>query len=297
MQSALLGGMEDGVHARGEFLDAETGSEDEHEHDQEDVAAGIGVVFVPAHGVFVIDGNERVDLVDVLDVGLVLVFVVVFGHTRGEVVLFSDDGGLDHALQVLGVGVDLGHESLCPKIILIFLSILVQLPSITIRIGILLKEFLHFLLYLGVKHLVIVGSQAVILGLPRLGVIIIGLQSRQHVLGQVGCGIMLGLGVGQQGVQEKQDDEQAEDEFVADEFFAFVCKHGFAPSPLLAILSDLFPRAVGLDKPHGTVVEIHHHQIIPHGRVSVKILIVIVLPLLIVLDSQPNALAIHTQEA
>ena len=225
MQSAFLGGMEDGVHARGKLLDAQPGGQHQHEHDQKDVAAGISVVFVPAHSVLVVDRNEGIDLVDALNVGLVLVFVVVFGHTRGEVVFFGDDGGLDHALQVFGVGVDLGHESLCPKIILIFLSILVQLPSIAIRIGILLKEFLHFLLYLGVKHLVIVGSQAVILGLPRLGVIIIGLQSSQHVLGQVGCGIMLGLGVGQKCVQQEQKDEQAEDEFVADEFFTLVSNH------------------------------------------------------------------------
>ena len=85
--------------------------------------------------------------------------------------------------------------------------------------------FLHFLLYLGVKDLVIVGLQACILNIPRLGVIIIGLQSRQYVLGQVGCGVMLGLGVGQKGVQEEQDDEQTQDEFVADEFLAFISEH------------------------------------------------------------------------
>ena len=72
MYPSLAGGVEDGVHARGEFLDAQAGSQHQHEHDQEDVAAGVGVVFVPAHGVFVVDGDEGVDLIDVLNVGLIL---------------------------------------------------------------------------------------------------------------------------------------------------------------------------------------------------------------------------------
>ena len=39
--------MEDGVHPRGKFLDAETGGENEHKHDQKDIATGVGVVFKP----------------------------------------------------------------------------------------------------------------------------------------------------------------------------------------------------------------------------------------------------------
>ena len=105
VQTPFLGGVEDGVHARGKFLDTQPGGKHQHEHDEQDVAAGVGVVFVPAYGVLVVDGDEGIDLVDVLDVGLVLVFVVVLGDARGKVVLFRDDGGLDHALQVLGVGV------------------------------------------------------------------------------------------------------------------------------------------------------------------------------------------------
>ena len=157
MQSAFLGGVEDGVHTRGKLLDAEPGSQHQHEHDEQDVSAGIGVVFVPAHGVLVVDGNERIDLVDALNVGLVLVFVVVFGHTRGEVVLFGDDGGLDHALQVLGVGVDLGHICLCILIIHVFLSITIQFPNIFFRIRILFKKLFHFFLLCWKKHIIIIG--------------------------------------------------------------------------------------------------------------------------------------------
>ena len=225
VQSALLGGVEDGVHPRGEFLDAESGSQHQHEHDEQDVTAGVGVVFVPTHGVFVVDGNEGVDLIDVLDVGLVLVFVVVFGHTRGEVVLFGDDGSFYHALQVLGVGVDFCHVLVGICIIPVLFGIIIQFPSILVSIRILLIEFLHFLLHLWVKHLVVVGSQAVVLVFPRFGIVVIGLQGDQHILGQIVCGGVLGLGVRQKSIQEEQEDEQAEDEFVADEFFAFVSNH------------------------------------------------------------------------
>ena len=56
------------------------------------------MVFVPTHGVLVVDGDEGIDLVDALDVTLVLVLIVIFGDARGEVVLFGDDGGFDHPL-------------------------------------------------------------------------------------------------------------------------------------------------------------------------------------------------------
>ena len=157
VQSALLGGVEDGVHARGEFLDAQAGGEDEHEHNEQDVAAGVGVVFVPAHGVLVIDGNEGVDLIDVLNIGLILVFVVVLGDTRGEVVLFGDDGGLDDTLQILWVGVDCIHIGFCILIIHVFLSITIQFPNIFFRIRILFEKLFHFFLLGWKKHIIIIG--------------------------------------------------------------------------------------------------------------------------------------------
>ena len=90
---------------------------------------------------------------------------------------------------------------------MILLGILVQLPCVAVRIGILLVEFLHFLLNLGVKDFVVVGGHAVKLGFPCFGILVVGLQRCQHVFGQVGCGVVLGLGVGQKGVQEEQEDE------------------------------------------------------------------------------------------
>ena len=176
------------------------GGEDKHEHDEQDVAAGVGVVFVPAHSVLVVDGNEGIDLVDALDIGLIFVFVVVLGDTRGKVVLFGDDGGLDHALQVLGVRVDFCHVLVGICIIPVLFGIIIQFPSILVSIRILLIEFLHFLLHLWVKHLVVVGSQAVILVFPRFGIVVIGLQGDQHILGQIVCGGVLGLGVRQKSI-------------------------------------------------------------------------------------------------
>ena len=145
---------------------------------------------------------------------------------------------------------------------------------------ILLEEFLPGLLHFGQEHLVVVGGQAVILGLPSLRILVVGLQRRQHVLGQVGCGVVLGLGVGEESIQEEQEDEKAEDEFVADEFFAFVPKHGL-------FLFGEFKNG------YCAILKIHKSVDSGLAFIPIKLLIIKVLAVFMSVETEIDDLAVH----
>ena len=79
------------------------GHKDGHQH----VAVGIGKIAVPANGVFVLDLDQRVDLVDPDQISLIAVFIRLLTHARGKIILLRHTGSPDHAPDVGFIGIQL----------------------------------------------------------------------------------------------------------------------------------------------------------------------------------------------